>query len=355
MGLKYLTGGNRGMANVKMSDIASLAGVSESTVSRALCDNPLINEATRTRIKKIAEENGYVLDVRARNLRLQKTGTISVVFPLLHEVDSGISDPFFLEMLGHLADELAERHYDLLLHKIGPGEPRGLIDLVNERRSDGVLVIGQSTQNAVINELATRYEPLVVWGAALPDQHYLTVGSDNYNGAVTAVQHLVGLGHRRIAFFGDKTLPEIGQRYAGYLAAIEQAGLAPNPALECRVPFDRLGARKAMNGFLDQNITFDAVFAASDLVAIAAINVFDQRGIKVPADVAMVGFDDIMLAAAYTPALTTVRQDIGQGAKAMVEALFSRLNGTQAVSTILPTSLVVRASCGAKMLQNTSA
>ncbi len=340
--------GARSMANVKMSDIASLAGVSESTVSRALSDNPLINEATRLRIKKIAEDHGYVLDLRARNLRLQKTGTISVVFPLLHEVDSGFSDPFFLEMLGYLADELSDRHYDLLLHKIAPGEPRGLVELINERRSDGVVVIGQSTQNAVINELASRYEPLVVWGAALPDNHYLTVGSDNYNGAVMAVQHLVALGHRRIAFFGDKILPEIGERYAGYVAALEKADIALDPSLECRVPFDRLGARKAMNGFLDKKLPFDAVFAASDLVAIAAINVFDQRGIRVPVDVSIVGFDDIMLAAAYTPALTTVRQDIGGGAKALVETLFHRLNGTPTQSTILPTSLVVRASCGAK-------
>lgn len=335
------------MVNVKMSDIAALAGVSESTVSRALCDNPVINEATRTRIKKIAEENGYVLDLRARNLRLQKTGTISVVFPLLHEVDSGISDPFFLEMLGHLADRLGDHHYDLLLHKIGPAEPRGLVELVNERRSDGVVVIGQSTQNVLINDLASRYKPMVVWGAAMPGNHYLTVGSDNTGGALAAMRHLLALGYERIAFYGDIKLPEVAQRYAGYVAALGEAGTPVDPALECRVPFDRAGAQTAMNAFLDKKPNLDAVFAASDMVAIAAISVFDQRGIKVPADVAVVGFDDIMLAAAYTPALTTVRQDIAAGAHALVETLFKRLAGVEVSSTIIPTTLVVRASCGA--------
>lgn len=334
---------------VKMSDIAQLAGVSESTVSRALCGSKLIAEATRTRIKKIADEHGYTIDLNARNLRMQKTGTISVVFPLLHEVDQGISDPFFLEMLGHLADELSDRHYDLLLHKIGPGEPRGLADMVNARRSDGILLIGQSTQHELINELAAGYKPLVVWGAALPGSRYLTVGSDNRGGARDAVAHLLGLGHRRIAFFGDRRLVEVAQRHEGYVAALQAAGLAADPGLECRVPFDRSGAQVAMTTFLDRNPPFDAIFAASDLLAMAAIRALDQRGRRVPGDVAVVGFDDIMLAGAYTPALTTVRQNVAAGARTLVDHLFRVLEDSEVQAAVLPTALVVRASCGARL------
>jgi DNA-binding LacI/PurR family transcriptional regulator len=288
-----------------------------------------------------------VIDVRARNLRLQRTGTISVVFPLLHEVDQWISDPFFLEMLGHLADELSDRRYDLLLHKIGPGASRGLKEFLNERRTDGVVLIGQSTQHGLINELAAEFLPLVVWGAALPDARYLTVGSDNFAGARAAVRHLLGLGHKRIAFFGDPGLPEVAQRYAGYVAALAEDGMAPDAGLECRVPFDKGQARAAMAAFLERRSGFDAVFAASDLVAIAAIRVLDQRGLRVPGDVAVVGFDDIMLAGAYTPALTTVRQDIGAGARVLVDTLFARMNDEAVGSTVLPVELIVRASCGA--------
>jgi len=337
----------RPAVSMKMSDIAQLAGVSESTISRALSGSKLINDATRERIQRIADEHGYKIDLRARNLRLQKTGTISVVFPLLHEAGQGISDPFFLEMLGYLADELSGRGYDLLLHKIGPQEPRGLSELLQEKRTDGVLLIGQSTQHALLNELAEEYRPLVVWGAGIAGSHYVTVGSDNYGGGLQAVAHLIALGHRRIAFLGEWSLPEIAARYAGYRAALTQAGIEIDPELEFRVPFEGQGAKHAISSFLDRGQVFDAVFAASDVMAIAAIRVFDQRGIRVPADVAVVGFDDIMLAGLYTPALTTVKQDIAGGARQLVASLFQRMGGEEPESTLLPTTLVIRGSCGA--------
>jgi DNA-binding LacI/PurR family transcriptional regulator len=331
-----------------MSDIAQLAGVSESTVSRALGGSPLISAPTRARIRQIAAEQGYTIDQTARNLRMQRTGTIGVVFPLLHEAGGGISDPFFLEMLGHLADEFHDRQHDLLLQKIGPQAPRGLAALIAERRTDGLVIIGQSTQHETLNELAASYKPLVVWGAPVPGAAYVTVGSDNAGGARAAAAHLLGLGHRRIAFFGDRSLPEVAARHAGYAAALHAAGLTLDPALECRAPFDQAGAQRAMSRFFDDaDPGFDAIFAASDLLAMAAIRALDQRGRRVPRDVAVVGFDDIMLAGAYTPALTTVRQDLRAGAAALVDALFARMAGGSADATTLPARLVVRTSCGA--------
>jgi len=333
-------------ATKKMSDIARLAGVSESTVSRALGGSSLISQETRDRIRTIATQAGYTIDQKARNLRLQRTGTITVAFPLLHEVDQGISDPFFLEMLGFLADQLSERGFDLLLRKIGADEPEGLVNLVNERRSDGILLIGQSTQHDQIRNLATHYKPLVVWGADISKGEYVTVGSDNRAGGRAAVEHLIKLGHTRIAFFGDRELPEVAERFEGYHEALAAAGLRWDPALECRVTFKKTGSQAQIGEFLQTHTPFDAVFAASDLLAIAAINLFDRQGLKVPQDVAVVGFDDLMLAAAYTPSLTTVRQNIAEGARLMVEKLFQLLDGQEPESAVVPVQLIVRASCG---------
>lgn len=330
----------------KMSDIARLAGVSEATVSRALRGSTLISQATRERIQEIAETVGYTVDHTARNLRLQRTGAITVAVPLHHEVDQGISDPFFLEMLGFLADELADRGYDLLLRKIGADEPNGLAALVTERRSDGILLIGQSTQHAQIKALAQHYKPLVVWGADMGDGAYITVGSDNRAGGRMAVEHLLKLGHRRIAFFGDRELPEVAARFEGYHEALAAAGVKWEPALECRVTFKKAGSHAAISDFLKTGTPFDAVFAASDQLAGAAINIFDRHGLKVPRDVAVVGFDDLMLAAAYTSALTTVHQDLAAGARLMVNKLFKRMTDEDVRSTLVPVRLIVRASCG---------
>lgn len=334
-----------------MSDIAHLAGVSEATVSRALRGSPLINPATRARIQDIAQKTGYIVDRTARNLRLQQTGDITVAVPLHHEVDQGLSDPFFLGMLGFLADNLADRGYDMLLRKIGANDPKGLAHLATQRRSDGILLIGQSTQHAQIKALAAHYKNLVVWGADMGDNAYVTVGSDNRTGGRLAVEHLLTLGHRRIAFFGDRALPEIAQRFEGYHDALRQAGVAWDPALECRVTFKEVGSQAAISAFLDTHVPFDAVFAASDRLAGTAINIFDQHGINVPRDVAVVGFDDLALAAAYTPALTTIHQDLEAGARLMVENLFQIMAGEEVHASIVPVRVVVRASCGSQLIK----
>jgi DNA-binding LacI/PurR family transcriptional regulator len=328
-----------------MSDVARLAGVSESTVSRALSDNPLINIATRERIRRVAEEHGYVLDLRARNLRLNQSGTVAVVFPLLH-ADQNISDPFFLEMLGNLVDALSSRGYDLLLIKISATDPRNLARVIQERRPDGVLLVGQSTLDRTIEEIAGEYPPLVVWGAPARNPKYTTVGSDNTGGAHKAVSHLMALGKRKIAFFGEKTLPEIKLRYKGYRAALRDAGLSADDGLECAVSFDE-SASGTIRTFIDQGASFDAAFVASDVLAMNLISVLHERELRVPQDVAVVSFDDVTLASHYTPPLTTVRQNIAGAASLMVEKLTGRISGEGITSTVLPTELIVRASCGA--------
>ena len=333
-----------GIASTKMSDIARLAGVSKSTVSRALAGSPLVNADTRRQIVALTERHGYTIDQAARNLRLQRTGTIAVVFPLLHRVDRGLSDPFFLEMLGHLADELADRHYDLLLRKLGPDQPDGLAALLRQRRVDGMIVVGQSTLHRQINEMADYLPDLVVWGHRMPDSRYVSVGPDGVGGAGAAVRHLIDRGRKRIAFIGDPDLPEVGARLDGYREELRRAGIRFDRRLLCRANFDAAEAVAVIGCFLERTGHVDGVFAASDVLAMAAIRSLADHGRIVPDDVAVVGFDDILSASSTTPALTSVRQDIGLGARLLVETLIARIKGEPVSSQVLPTQLVVRAS-----------
>lgn len=341
-----MKGGHRPPA--KMADIASMAGVSPSTVSRALAGSPLVAKKKRDEIMRLAREAGYVVNSTARNLRLKRTETISVVIPLAHEASQPLTDPFFVEMLGYLADAITQRGYGVLLQKIVPPMNDWLPNLVASGRSDGVIVIGQSTEHQALEEVSAYYRPLVVWGAPSVDQTYCTVGTDNVGGASRAVEHLIRLGRQRIIFFGDPGLPEIGLRYEGYLAALENASrpLEAKHIVPSHLTADT--AYAAMSNLLASEVPFDAVFAASDLIALSAIQAITAAGLTVPGDVAVVGFDDISLAVHGNPALTTVRQDLERGARTMVDRLFERLAGEDASSVTLAAELIIRESCGAK-------
>lgn len=333
-------------APIKMADIARMAGVSVSTVSRALAGSTLVPQAKREEILALAQEQGYVINEQARNLRLKKTRTIGIVIPLGHEVGQLISDPFFIELLGRLADEITARDYNVLLTKVARPEPGWQDRLIQSQKADGLIVIGQSDQHEALNAVARTYLPLVVWGAHLPSQIYCSVGSDNIGGARLAVEHLVQKGRRRIAFLGVPTLPEVGLRYDGYRRALAAAGIAEDPALLAPAHFTVDTAYDTVRGLIDSKVPFDAIFAVSDVIAIAAIKALNAAGLRVPDDVAVVGFDDITIAAYVSPALTSVRQDLARGAKVMIDLLFRRMEGENTPSATMPAELVIRKSCG---------
>lgn len=333
-------------APIKMADIARMAGVSVSTVSRALAGSTLVPQAKREEILALAQAQGYVINEQARNLRLKKTRTIGVVIPLGHEVGQLISDPFFIELLGRLADEITARDYNVLLTKVARPEPGWQDRLIQSQKADGLIVIGQSDQHEALNAVARTYLPLVVWGAHLPSQLYCSVGSDNIGGARLAVEHLVQKGRRRIAFLGVPSLPEVGLRYDGYRRALAAAGIAEDPALLAPAHFTVDTAYDTVRGLIDSKVPFDAIFAVSDVIAIAAIKALNAAGLRVPDDVAVVGFDDITIAAYVSPTLTSVRQDLARGAKVMIDLLFRRMEGENTPSATMPAELVIRKSCG---------
>ena len=327
-----------------MADIARLAGVSTSTVSRALAGSKLVNEETRTRILELARSLKYTINVGAQNLRLKQNRTVGVVVPSDAKVHQSLSDPFFLSMIGSLADALTEQGFDMLLSRVDADQLDSAATPFDTGRVIGIILIGQWGHHDQLNELAARHVPIVVWGAQLPQQLYCTVGGDNVSGGRLACEHLLALGRRRIAFLGDTRLPEVEQRYRGYCEALHAAGLSADPALCVPASFLPEGGREAVAELASRGVDYDAVFACSDLLAMTVINALREQGRVVPEDVAVVGYDDIELSSYFHPPLTTVRQPVQEAGRAMVAALLQQIEGQNAASIQLPTSLVSRSS-----------
>ena len=329
---------------LQMQDIALMAGVSTSTVSRALKQSSLVNPATRERIEKLARSLKYSVNVGASNLRMQRNRTVAVVLPFDAATRQHVSDPFFVSMLGGLADALTARGYDMLLSRIDAERLDLAGELAASGRAIGVILIGQWHHHDQINELAARRSPIVVWGAHLPQQLYCTVGGDNIAGGMLATEHLLANGRRRIAFFGDVGLPEVGHRFEGYRRALSKYGLTPGAELLHETPFVEGSAARAVRRLLDGGTSFDAIFASSDLLAMEAITALRERGLEVPGDLAVVGYDDIVLARYCHPGLTTIRQPVASGAETLVEALLQMVEGLRPTAQVLPTELIVRES-----------
>ena len=335
-------GTNERVRNI--TDLARLAGVSPATVSRALADSHLIAKKTRELIQGLAREHDFKPNVMARNFRIKRAGAIGVLIPLGHETGQHISDPFFMTLIGQLADALTERGHDLLLSRVIPTDPGWLTSVVESGRVDGVILIGQSDQSAVIDRVAERYLPLVAWGANIPGQVHCSVGSDNRRGGEVATQHLIDRGVKRFAFFGDPIAPEIAERLAGCRAALAAAGkggaLSVLPA-----HLTAETAHPAISAWLSETENVpDGIIAASDVIAMSALRALSEQGYSVPGDVCVVGYDDLAFANQTVPPLTTMRQDLVGGAAHLVDLLFKRIGGEKTESVVLEPRLIIRGS-----------
>lgn len=324
-----------------IADLAVLAGVNPGTVSRALANNPLVKKETRERIQNLAREHGFRPNQLAKRLRKQETRMIGVVVPLGHEKRQHLSDPFFMTILGHLADALTENGYDIMLSRVIPDDEDWLERIVDSGMLDGVLVIGQSNQIDAIERVAQRYRPLVVWGSHKPGQVQCTVGVDNRQGGRLAGERHIAAGRTRLAFLGDTTAPELLDRYTGVCDAAHAAGL-PKPIkldthLASDVMADEVSAHiRAIGGRVD------GIAAGTDLIALHAIRALVDRGFVVPRDVSVTGFDNLPFAEQTIPRLTTISQSIALGARAMVSALHRRIAGEDAPSVEMAPELVLR-------------
>lgn len=337
-------GANAAQGQVRtITDLARIAGVSAGTVSRALADKTLVNAKTRERIQALARAHGFQLNQVASNLRRQRTGVIGVAIPLGHDRRQQISDTFFMTLLGHLADELTERGYDLMLRRVIPDRDEDWLDrFIGSGMIDGLIVIGQSDQFGRIEDVADGYLPMVVWGNHQEGQRHCVVGTDNRLGGKLAAERLIAAGATRLAFFGDTEPIEFAARFAGARDVASRMGV-PIRAFATHLAADRSADEIARH--LDTcGGEFDGIFAATDTLAVTCLKALHERGIAVPGQVRLVGFDDLPIASQTSPPLTTVRQDIAAGARGLVDLLLRRLAGEDTESLVLPPHLIIRAT-----------
>lgn len=338
-------------ARTTSRDIARLAEVSQATVSRALRDSPLVKAETRDRVKSIAEQLRYRTDHSAAGLRSRRSQTLAL---LLFEdtADGSQINPFFLSMLGHITRAAAYRHLDLLV-SFQQLSNDWYTDYQLTNRADGIILLGYGDYLASmprLRQLADHGANFVIWGPVVEGMPGRYVCSDNAGGAEQAVRHLAGLGRRRIAFAGGASdhWPEFRLRYLGYKRALRDAGLEIDPRLQVDAQSSEAAGHEAAVRLLESGTPFDAVFAASDRIAIGVIGALRDRGLSVPQDVAIVGFDDIVAAAHFNPPLTTVRQDTERASEMLVDNLLRVISGESIDSVLIEPQLVVRTSCGAR-------
>lgn len=330
-----------------LEDLATIAGVSIATVSRALNDHPAVREETKRRIWNIAREHNYSFRPHMPAILTGAAATIALVVPAPHGRSDHLHDPFFMELTAGVSAAARESGCDLLISHIAPRNFDDLSRLLESSRSDGVIFLGQSVLHERFNRLAKTERRFVVWGADIAGQHYCSVGSDNVKGGKRATAHLARLGRRRIAFFGETQPAESWQRFTGYLEALAEAGLARDDDLVVPVHFEIESAEAAIDNLLRRGVSFDGIVAASDLIAIGAIRGLMRRGHNVPRDVSVIGYDDVFIARYSGPALTTISQDMTKAGRLLVSKLLSASGGQDVTSERLPTELIVRESCGA--------
>ena len=324
-----------------IAELARLAGVSAGTVSRALAGKSLVNKATRERIQEIAREHGFRPNQMARRLRVQETRVIGVVVPLGHEQRQHLSDPFFMAILGHLADALTESGYDIMLSRVIPNADDWLERIVESGMLDGVLVIGQSNQIEALERVAGYYKPMVVWGSRPGGQVHCTVGGDHRLGGRLAGECLIAAGRKSLAFLGEADVPELRDRFMGLCDAARDAGLPEPQQLHVHLASDTMAEEIA--GHIERiRAGIDGIACGSDVIAMYAVRALADHAISVPGDISVTGFDDLPLAEQTVPRLTTISQNVAEGAKEMVRLLFERIAGNDTPSVEMAPQLVRR-------------
>lgn len=333
------------LRGARLEDIARRAGVSISTVSRALNDSPAVKRRTKQAIWKIAREHDYDFRQSMPKGPIGADATIAIVVPAPQARKSHVADPFFFELLAGIAEAARDRNADLLVSHLSPSSEDDLEYALTTSRATGVIFIGQSSLHHAFNALAKQDTRFVVWGAAFPDAEYCSIGSDNLLGGQRATSHLIRLGRERILFLGDTEAPEAEQRFRGYKKALSAAGNEIDERLFAPAFFDVHAAEAATQAVMDSGVEFDGVVAASDLIAIGAIRALTRAGRRIPQDVSVVGYDNIPACRLVTPPLTTIDQDAILAGRTLVSKLIDS-RGEMPTSDRVQTSLLIRDSCG---------
>jgi len=329
------------------ADVAALAGVSRTTVSLVLNDrDSAIPATTRKRVLEATAQLDYHPHHSARGLAGGRSNMLGLV--MRQTPEQVVGDALLVEILRGLMGAAQGARYRVLVESLTPGNG-SYAELARSSRTDGIIVSGPRSDEANLVSLVADGYPVVIQGS-LPGVSAPSVDVDNVASSRLAVEHLVGLGHRRIACITNAPLQytAASERLDGYRQALDASGLAYDPILVAEGAYDAASGHRAMTELLRSGRP-DAVFVASDVVALGAIGGLREAGLRVPDDVSIVGFDDIPLAGFFDPPLTTVHlpaYDLGQ---ALGVALIDQIAGRQvAARTLLPTEFVVRGSTRAR-------
>ncbi len=328
-----------------LDDIARLANVSKSTVSRALNNSPLISQATKERIQAIAQEHNFRLNASARNLRLQQSHTVAFVVPTYYPEFFSVEDLFGLEILGGISKGLRALGYDLLIIHADRYDTSWAQSYLDSGRVDGFIIMATNRRPEHVKALIEMKTPFIAWGVPIPKLTYCSVTSDNVTGGALATQHLMQIGRQRIAFLGG---PEdeltVAHRYQGYESALEAAGRCVQPQLVAYGDYSFASGTTAMQRLLEKTPDLDAVFVNSDLMAIGAIKAIQTSGKRVPEDIAVVGYDDLSIAMYNNLPLTTIRQNIPLVGTLLAQNLIQYMQTGVITNVTTPVELVVRQS-----------
>lgn len=328
-----------------MEALAQVAGVSKITVSRALRDSDLVTPETRQRIKQLAEAHGYRMNHSARNLRLQRSHTVAVILEMQPNADRPMSEAFPLHLLAGIMQALTLRNYGVLLMSLAS------FDHGMAFSTDGLILLGQGSHHSAASRVAAVGRPFVMWGAAhdlppmRPGVQAVVVGSDNVQAGATVAQRFLALRRRHIVFLGDTSHPEVADRYQGLQSGL--AGSRLKARLLAPAAFTFSAGMAALQSCLADCAQRglpppDAVFAASDLLAMGALRAVQDAGMRVPQAVSVVGCDDSPTAKTFAPALSSVHQDWHRGGELLAQKVLGLIDGLPLDSVVMPTSLVVR-------------
>ena len=328
-----------------MADIASLAGVSVSTVSRALAGSPRVNLQTREHIAELARSLNYSMHVGAQNLRLGQQPRPQTVAVLLDAAQhQPLSDALLLGLIGSLADALGAQGLQLQLCRVDAQPGTSLAGLAQGGRALGLVLLGDWAQPAPLEALTTPPLPQVAWGQ--PQAGWATVGFDERAAGQLATAHLLAGGASRVLFLGDGERPETRLRLEGYHQAHRLAGLAPDPLLTQHLPLAADTAACALHTLLAQGLAVDAVFAADDLLAISMLGALQPAGLQRPGStrIAVIGCGDIAAAQHAWPSLNSVRLPIASAGPALLQSLLLQRAGQAITALLLAPELIVRDS-----------
>ena len=327
-------------------DVAALAGVSQSTVSRALAGDPVVSEATRARVVEAARQLNYHVDENAARLRTGKTGTLAVVVICRPGELRKDVNPFYYSLLGSICAAASARGYETLVSFQDTQESLwGLYE--EQRKADGLVIIGSTANGPAWNyfrDLRDAGAHLVCWGSPFDDFDWIR--SDNHAGARLATGHLIDRGYRRIVYVGSEQSPQrqFKERYQGYRERMEESDLAPR-LVEINEELTREEqGRKAVRDLAEAGWPVDAIFAACDEIALGALEELRKLGKAVPQDIGLIGFDGNRAGAHASPPISSIEPDFQSAGTMLVDKLLTLISDRPSELRRVPVRLLERES-----------